>query len=100
MMVGIGFVIKHTPAARPCQPRTVLPKLGSPMSRLHVVLASLASLLLFLPAGGAFAEAGPLIWAPRPEVFSFSPLPRWYSVIFAMGIVGAYYLMRRLWLRD
>ncbi|MCX6127187.1 MAG: prolipoprotein diacylglyceryl transferase [Proteobacteria bacterium] len=41
-----------------------------------------------------------MIWDIRPEVFSFSPLPRWYSLLFAMGVVTAHMMVRRLMPRD
>ena len=44
--------------------------------------------------------AEPLHWNLRPEVFSFSPLPRWYSLLFALGIVGGYTIIRRMFLRE
>jgi prolipoprotein diacylglyceryl transferase len=40
------------------------------------------------------------VWDIRPEVFSFSPLPRWYSLIFASGIVGGYAVIRKMFIRE
>jgi prolipoprotein diacylglyceryl transferase len=37
-----------------------------------------------------------MIWDIRPEVFSFSPLPRWYSLLFAIGVYTGYLLTRKL----
>jgi prolipoprotein diacylglyceryl transferase len=44
--------------------------------------------------------AEPLHWNLRPEVFSFSPLPRWYSLLFAMGIIGGYAIIRKMFIRE
>lgn len=41
-----------------------------------------------------------MIWDIQPEVFSFSPLPRWYSLIFALGIVAGYLVMRVIFRRE
>lgn len=40
------------------------------------------------------------VWNVNPAVFSFSPLPRWYSLIFALGIVGGYAILRGMFKRD
>lgn len=42
----------------------------------------------------------PFVWDIQPEVFSFSPLPRWYSLLFAAGIVGAYFILRSMLKRE
>ena len=42
----------------------------------------------------------PFVWNIRPEIFSFSPLPRWYSLIFAIGIAGAWGVMRAMFRRE
>lgn len=44
--------------------------------------------------------SGPIVWNIRPEVFSFSPLPRWYSLVFAIGIGGAWAIMRSMFRRE
>ena len=44
--------------------------------------------------------SGPIVWNIRPEIFSFSPLPRWYSLIFAIGIAGAWAAMRAMFRRE
>lgn len=41
-----------------------------------------------------------MIWDIQPEVFSFSPLPRWYSLLFALGIVSGYFIMRTIFRRE
>jgi prolipoprotein diacylglyceryl transferase len=46
------------------------------------------------------AMSGFLVWGIRPQVFSFSPLPRWYSLLFAVGIVGGYAIMRGMFKRE
>jgi len=42
----------------------------------------------------------PFIWDIRPEIFSFMPLPRWYSLIFAAGMIGGYMMMRAVFKRE
>jgi phosphatidylglycerol:prolipoprotein diacylglycerol transferase len=37
-----------------------------------------------------------MIWSIRPEIFSFSPVPRWYSICFAIGIISGHAIARRL----
>jgi prolipoprotein diacylglyceryl transferase len=44
--------------------------------------------------------AAPYLWNLQPEVFSFSPLPRWYSLLFASGIVGGYAIIRKMFIRE
>lgn len=44
--------------------------------------------------------AAPYVWNLQPEVFSFSPLPRWYSLLFASGIVGGYAILRKIFIRE
>ena len=46
------------------------------------------------------AAVSALIWNVDPAVFSFSPLPRWYSLLFASGIVGGYLIIRGMFRRD
>jgi prolipoprotein diacylglyceryl transferase len=40
------------------------------------------------------------VWNVRPEVFSFSPLPRWYGLIFASGFAGGFFMVKRMFERD
>jgi prolipoprotein diacylglyceryl transferase len=40
------------------------------------------------------------VWRLAPEVFSFSPLPRWYGLIFMCGVLASYFITRRLFVRD
>src|SRR5690606_38485926 len=41
-----------------------------------------------------------LIWEIDPQIFSFAPVPRWYGLIFASGIVGGYVLMKRIFINE
>jgi prolipoprotein diacylglyceryl transferase len=41
-----------------------------------------------------------IVWDIRPEVFSFLPLPRWYSLLFAAGIVFGYLIFRNILKRE
>lgn len=43
---------------------------------------------------------GGIIWDIRPEIFSFMPLPRWYSLLFAGGMVFGYFIMRNIYQRE
>jgi prolipoprotein diacylglyceryl transferase len=38
----------------------------------------------------------PMIWNVQPEIFSFSPVPRWYSLCFAIGIILGHAITRRM----
>jgi prolipoprotein diacylglyceryl transferase len=44
--------------------------------------------------------ANHLIWDIDPQIFSFAPVPRWYGLIFALGIVGGFLLMKNIFVRE
>lgn len=41
-----------------------------------------------------------LVWNIDPAVFSFSPLPRWYGVLFAVGVILGFHATKSLNARD
>lgn len=41
-----------------------------------------------------------LVWDLDPQIFSFAPVPRWYGLIFALGIVGGFLLMKNIFHRE
>lgn len=41
-----------------------------------------------------------LVWNLNPQVLNFSPLPRWYGIIFAAGIVGGFLLVKNIFHRE
>ncbi len=40
------------------------------------------------------------IWDIDPQVFSFMPLPRWYSLLFALGILGGFMILKAMLTRE
>jgi prolipoprotein diacylglyceryl transferase len=41
-----------------------------------------------------------MVWDIDPQVFSFSPVPRWYGLIFASGFLSSYYMMRYFYRKE
>lgn len=41
-----------------------------------------------------------IIWDLRPEVFSFSPLPRWYGVMWGVGVILSYQVMSYIYRKE
>ena len=41
-----------------------------------------------------------LVWDIDPQIFSFSPVPRWYGLIFASGIIGGFLLMKHVFKKE
>lgn len=37
------------------------------------------------------------VWDVGPQVFSFSDFPRWYSLMFATGLYGGYWIVEYFW---
>jgi prolipoprotein diacylglyceryl transferase len=37
-----------------------------------------------------------MIWNIQPEIFSFSPVPRWYSICFALGVLLGHTVTKKL----
>lgn len=41
-----------------------------------------------------------IVWNIRPEVFSFSPFPRWYGVMWGIGLMLSYEVMRSIYRQE